>query len=40
MLGSNPSAGSVASTDSRGCYGIPFSLSARRNFLSGEATKR
>jgi hypothetical protein len=31
MLGSNPSADSVASTDSRGCYGIPFSPSARRN---------
>ena len=30
MLGSNPSADSVASTDSRGCYGIPFSPSARR----------
>ena len=24
MLGSNPSADSVASTDKRGCYGIPF----------------
>lgn len=27
MLGSNPSADSVASTDrSRGCFGIPFSI--------------
>ena len=24
MLGSNPSADSVASTDAGGCYGIPF----------------
>jgi hypothetical protein len=29
MLGSNPSADSVASTDQRGCYGIPFSLTGR-----------
>ncbi len=40
MLGSNPSAGSVASTDAGGCYGIPLSLSACRNYLSGEAPKR
>jgi hypothetical protein len=40
MLGSNPSAGSVASTDSRGCYGIPFSPSARRSPASGEAPRR
>jgi hypothetical protein len=31
MLGSNPSADSVASTDAGGCYGIPLSPSAYRN---------
>ena len=31
MLGSNPSAASVASTDPGGCHGIPFSLSACTN---------
>jgi hypothetical protein len=40
MLGSNPSAASVASTDPGECYGIPFSPSARKNSLSGEAIKR
>src|SRR6266567_5677724 len=29
MLGSNPSADSVASTDTGGCYGIPFRYLAR-----------
>jgi hypothetical protein len=29
MLGSNPSADSVATTDRGGCYGIPFSLTGR-----------
>ena len=40
MLGSNPSADSVASTDTGGCYGLPLSLSGRRNSLSGEASMR
>jgi hypothetical protein len=31
MLGSNPSADSVASTDAGGCYGIPLSLPACRH---------
>jgi hypothetical protein len=30
MLGSNPSADSVASTDVGGCYGIPLSSAARK----------
>jgi hypothetical protein len=39
MLGSNPSADSVASTDRlRGCFGIPFSIpSLQRAPASGEA---
>ena len=40
MLGSNPSADSVASTDTGGCYSVPLSLSGRRNSISGEAPKR
>ena len=40
MPGSNPSADSVASTDSGGCCGIPFHLSAGREPASGEAPKR
>ncbi len=40
MLGSNPSADSVASTDPGGCCGIPFQLSADRKPTSGEARRR
>ena len=33
MLGSNPSADSVASTDRKGgCFGIPFSLTGRGTY--------
>ena len=39
MPGGNPSADSVASTDPGGCYGIPLSLTARRNFPIGRGTK-
>ena len=41
MLGSNPSADSVASTDPTGMLRHPRSIStAGRNPLSGEASKR
>jgi len=40
MLGSNPSADSVASTDPGGCCAIPFHLSAGTEPASGEAPKR
>ena len=40
MLGSNPSADSVASTDTGGCYGVPLSLSGQLNSISGAAPKR
>jgi hypothetical protein len=41
MLGSNPSADLVASTDAGGCYGVPLSpyLTAETP-LSGEAPER
>jgi hypothetical protein len=38
MLGSNPSADSVASTDARGCCGIPF-MSAGKKPHIGRGTK-
>ena len=43
MLGSNPSADSVALTDRGGCFGIPRALFAGKNFHEesiGEAPKR
>ena len=39
MLGSNPSADSVASTDTGGCYGIPLSLSGLMKLPIGRGTK-
>jgi hypothetical protein len=40
MLGSNPSADSVASTDPGGCCASPFHLFAGKEPASGEASKR
>ena len=39
MLGSNPSADSVASTDSGGCCGIPLSAVCRQKARIGRGTK-
>jgi hypothetical protein len=39
MLGSNPSADSVASTDARGCCGIPLHMSAGKKPNIGRGTK-
>ena len=39
MLGSNPSADSVASTDSGGCCGIPLSAVCRQKAHIGRGTK-
>ena len=39
MLGSNPSADSVASTDAGGCCGIPLSAGCRHKAHIGRGTK-
>jgi hypothetical protein len=39
MLGSNPSADSVASTDTGGCCGIPLSAVCRQKARIGRGTK-
>ena len=39
MLGSNPSADSVASTDTGGCYGVPLPLSGPLILPIGRGTK-